>query len=132
MSTNKNQAIYMYLLFGVLTTVINIIAYYLCYEIFGITNIHSTVISWLISVIFAFITNKRYVFTGTKCDVQTITSEFIRFCACRIATGFVEVAIMYIFVDLLLYSGMMMKIIANIAVVILNYTVSKFIIFKNK
>ena len=58
----KYKDIIMYLIFGVLTTLINIISYFITYELLNIPNVPSTIIAWILSVIFAFITNKLFVF----------------------------------------------------------------------
>lgn len=127
----KYQSIIKYLIFGVLTTVVNIISYYICYEIVGISNIVSTIISWLIAVLFAFITNKLFVFDSKKWDKNSV-KEIINFFSFRVATGVVEVLMMYVFVDLLSFNGTVMKLITNIIVIILNYIASKIFVFKKR
>lgn len=125
----KYKDIIMYLIFGVLTTIINIISYFVTYEILKIPNIPSTIIAWMVSVTFAFITNKLFVFESKKWDKRTI-KELISFTSCRIGTGVLELILMYIFVDLLNFNGTVIKIITNIIVIVLNYVFSKLIIFK--
>lgn len=127
----KYQAIIKYLIFGVLTTVVNIVSYYLCYEVAGISNIVSTVISWLIAVLFAFVTNKLFVFDSKKWDRNAV-KEIINFFSFRIITGIVEVLMMYVFVDVFAFNGTVMKLITNIIVIILNYIASKIFVFKKQ
>ena len=125
----KYKDIIMYLIFGVLTTIINIISYFVTYEILKIPNIPSTIIAWIVSVTFAFITNKLFVFESKKWDKRAI-KELISFTSCRIGTGVLELILMYILVDLMNFNGTVIKIITNIIVIVLNYVFSKLIIFK--
>lgn len=128
----KHKDILLYIIFGVLTTVINIITYFLTYNILSIPNIPSTIIAWVVSVIFAFLTNKKYVFESTDWNKNTLIKEGWKFTSCRIGTGVLELIIMYVFVDLLKYNGLVFKVLTNVIVIILNYIASKLIIFKKK
>lgn len=128
----KHKDIFLYIIFGVLTTVINIITYFLTYNILSIPNIPSTIIAWIVSVIFAFLTNKKYVFESTDWNKNTLIKEGWKFTSCRIGTGVLELIIMYVFVDLLKYNGLVFKVLTNVIVIILNYIASKLIIFKKK
>lgn len=127
----KHREIISYLFFGGCTTLINIIAYYVCYNVISISNVISTIIAWIISVLFAFVTNKLYVFNSKSKDMFTILKEAISFFSCRIATGVLDIVIMYVTVDLLSFNGLLWKIISNVIVVALNYVFSKLFIFKN-
>ena len=127
----KHREIISYLFFGGCTTLINIIAYYVCYNVISISNVISTIIAWIISVLFAFVTNKLYVFNSKSKDMFTILKEAISFFSCRIATGVLDIVIMYVTVDLLSFNGLLWKIISNVIVVVLNYVFSKLFIFKN-
>lgn len=120
-----------YLFFGVLTTVVNIIVYYICFEIVAISNLISTVIAWILSVLFAYITNKLWVFASESKSFSETIQEFLRFIAVRGATGILDVAIMFIGVDVVGCKGMTIKVIANIIVVIINYIASKVVVFKS-
>ena len=128
----KHKDILLYSIFGVLTTVINIMTYFLTYNILSIPNIPSTIIAWVVSVIFAFLTNKKYVFESTDWNKNTLIKEGWKFTSCRIGTGVLELIIMYVFVDLLKYNGLVFKVLTNVIVIILNYIASKLIIFKKK
>lgn len=127
----KYKGVILYLIFGVLTTVINVAAYYVSYDICGISNLVSTMIAWVIAVAFAFITNKLIVFESKKWDKDSI-KEVFNFILCRVGTGVIEVGFMYVFVDLLLFNGTIMKLITNFIVIVINYIASKLIIFKKK
>lgn len=126
----KYKSIILYLICGVLTTLVNIVTYYLGFNVLKIRNIPSTVIAWILSVMFAFITNKRYVFESKVSNVKGKLQEMISFYGCRLITGGMDVLIMFIAVDCFHMNSMIWKIISNIIVVIINYIVSKLIIFK--
>jgi len=117
----------LYIFFGGLTTLINIMIYFISYNLIKIGNVPSTIIAWIISVIFAFVTNKLYVFESHS---KSISYELSAFFACRLGTGLLDVAIMYISVDILTLNALIMKIISNLLVIILNYIFSKIIIFR--
>lgn len=126
----KYREIISYLFFGVLSMVLNIAAYDLCYYIFGISNVISTVIAWFLAVVMAFITNKLWVFESRKTTWQDTLKEALSFLGFRILSGVFDVGIMFFSVDLMHWNAMLWKIISNVIVVILNYIFSKFIIFK--
>ena len=90
----------------------------------------STVLAWLISVIFAFVTNKLFVF-GSKSS-KRLLYEIIAFFGARLATGALDFALMLIFVEVLGAPDLLMKIISNIVVIILNFVLSKIIVFRRQ
>ena len=127
---NKYKEILMYLIFGVLTTVVNIVSYFLLARILHIDTVVSTVIALILSILFAYITNKIFVFESKTNTVKELLKEIISFFGCRAFTGILDVAFMYITVDVFNLNDMIMKIISNIVVIIVNYVFSKLIIFK--
>ena len=86
--------------------------------------------AWALAVFFAYVTNRSLVFHSAATGTQEIVKEIISFFACRIGTGVVDWAIMLIFVTILHFNDMIVKILANIIVIVLNYILSKFVIFK--
>lgn len=124
----KYKGVILYLVFGVLTTVINVITYHACYQTMHIANLISTVIAWVVAVGFAYITNKLFVFESKRNGSEAI-KEAINFFACRIGTGLIEIVFMYVFVDVMAFNGTIMKLITNFVVIVVNYIASKFIIF---
>lgn len=121
-----NKETILYLVFGILCTLLNIITYKFC-TIFNIFYIISNIIAWIVSVIFAFYTNKYFVFE--KKDKVTL-KEFISFISSRLFTGILDLTLMYITVSLLYFNDFIMKIFINIIVIILNYILSKIFVFK--
>ena len=126
----KNKEIIKYLIFGVLTTLVNIISFYILDKLNVDIYINNT-ISWIISVIFAFITNKLYVFESKSMDIKTIFKEKISFLGARIFTYFVDMGTIYLLYDGLRIDKLISKVVSNIIVIIINYVFSKYI-FRNK
>lgn len=128
---NKKEVL-LYLFFGLCTTVINVIVYEICHDFLQIKNVVAVCIAWIFSVIFAFITNKLCVFRSSSFQALILMKEAISFFACRLMTGFIDVAIMYITVDKLYLNALFWKIVSNAFIIVLNYIASKLVIFKNK
>ena len=126
----KYKFIILYGIFGILTTIINIVTYALCYDMFNISNVVSNIIAWILSVLFAFITNKIWVFESKCFDFKIFIKELWNFIVCRLATGALDLGIMYVGVDLLKGPALILKIASNIIVIILNYVMSKLFVFK--
>ncbi len=118
-----------YGIFGVLTTLINIIVYWLVRK-FDVSIVSSTIIAWLAAVFFAYWSNRKFVFESTNTSMIAIFFEAVYFFMCRIATGVFDLAFMYIFADWLAFNDLIVKITSNVIVVILNYIASKLFIFK--
>ena len=120
----------MYLFFGICTTAINTICYWLLYDVLTLSNIVSTILAWLAAVVFAFVTNKRFVFESKRTNTTERINEVVSFFGCRLLTGILDVAIMAITVDMLQWNGLLWKLFSNIIVTIINYVASKYLIFK--
>lgn len=84
------------------------------------------------AVTFAYLTNKSWVFESKSWEWQVLRKEVPAFISCRLATGIMDLVIMYIFVDILDWHAMLMKFVSNVLVIILNYIFSKLVIFKKK
>ena len=122
----------LYLFFGVCTTAVNIVTYYISAHILSLSVILSTCLAWVISVIFAYLTNKWWVFESKSLRLKAVVQEFLSFTGCRLFTGACDLLIMFIFVDCLGVNDLFVKIASNVLVVVLNYIFSKMIIFKRK
>lgn len=119
-----------YLVFGILTTLVNIATYWVCAHVLMIGTMQSTIVAWVLAVLFAYITNRKWVFHSSTNGVHAIVKEIAMFYACRITTGIVDWACMYVFVDLLSYNDVVIKFFANVLVIILNYVASRLFIFQ--
>ncbi len=128
----KYKEVILYLVFGGLTTLVNIVSYAVFARILNMDTVTGTSVAWLISVIFAYITNKIFVFESKTNTFALLVKECVSFFGCRLATGVMDVAIMYLSVDLLHFNDIVMKIVSNVFVVILNYIFSKLFIFRRE
>ena len=131
-SNPKFKELFLYGIFGVLATVIDIFVYWFCARILNFSTVTSTSLAWLIAVMFAYFSNHTFVFESGEKTFKGILREMIYFFSCRIATGIIDVVIMYVFVDLINFDGVYVKTVSNIIVIILNYIASKLFIFKKK
>lgn len=121
--------ILLYLFFGVLTTAVNYIVYLPCYNMLHLSAAISNIIAWGFAVVFAYLTNKPFVFRSRDWSAKTVVPEFSRFVCGRIASGTMETGIIFVTVDLLCWNGNIMKLITSVLVVIINYIISKLIVF---
>ena len=126
----KYKDIISYLVFGVLTTLVNIIFYWLCAHLLHLSTVLSAAIAWLAAIIFAYLTNRKFVFHSKAIKKKDILIEVITFFVCRLLTGLLDVVIMHVFVDKFGQPDMIVKIISNIIVILANYVFSKLVIFK--
>ncbi|MGO0906049.1 GtrA family protein [Clostridioides difficile] len=94
---------------------------------FMITN----ALLWIIAVLFAYVTNKFFVFKSMRVVIIFLFKEFLSFLNFRLLSSVIEMIIMYVMIDLLFVNDIIVKMITNIIVIILNYLFSKIIIFKN-
>lgn len=148
-----------YLVFGVLTTVVNLGIFYVFKKLFiaiewnGVFNIllekaglqkaleffgegtdylDANLIAWVAAVIFAFVTNKLWVFESKSWKPSVAGKEFVGFMGARIFSFVVETIMMFVMITLLSWHDLIAKTIVGIVVVIINYVFSKLIIFKKK
>lgn len=129
----KLLEIFLYLFFGVLVTVINILCFVLLTEIFYLPYMFSNLIAWIVSVAVAFVTNKIWVFRSPSWKIAIWFKECIQFVLARLATCIFDMGYMFVAVSILDFDKTISKIIANVFVIIANYLLSKLWIFrKNK
>ena len=129
---NKYKEILMYLIFGVLTTVVNIVSYFLLARILHIDTVVSTVIALILSILFAYITNKLFVFESKSWEPAIVFKEVISFGAARIISLLFETGFLALTVEIIGVPELIAKVIAAVFVVIINYVASKLFIFKKK
>ena len=128
---NKMKEILWYGFFGVLTTLINIISFYLLDKT-GMNVYVNNFISWILSVLFAFITNKLFVFSSKSLNKKVIMKEIFSFFFFRILSLGIDMAGMYLCISLIRFDKLFSKILMNIIVIIANYIFSKIFVFKSK
>ncbi len=123
----KYKEIIMYLIFGTLTTAVNIVVYYLFSNIIHINYLFSNAVAWFLSVLFAYVTNRKYVFDSKN---NQIIKEAISFFGSRLATGIMDMMLMWFLVNFNIVNDVVAKVVDNVIVVILNYILSKLVVFK--
>lgn len=128
----KYWSIVSYVFFGAVTTVVNLVVYYICYHMAGLNSDLSTVIAWVLAVLTAFLTNKPFVFGSHDWSMKVLLPEAGSFFGCRLGSGLVELVLMHITVEMLGWPGMLMKLLVNVIVMILNYVASKLLVFRKK
>ncbi|RAS74879.1 GtrA family protein [Priestia endophytica] len=129
---SRTKEMISYLVFGVLTTVVNIALYILLTKGFSIDYRWATTVAWIVSVLFAFVTNKLYVFKSKTLTTSIMFRELLSFFFFRGLSYVLDLAIMIICVSRLSIDDIVAKILANIVVILVNYIASKYFIFKNK
>lgn len=141
----KNKSVLLYLFFGGLTTLVSILTFWLAelfirsdfnVSIFG--SMYSTkvvlsnAISWICAVLFAFFTNRIWVFNSPTDSWTGFFKQMAAFFGGRFATFLLETAILVVFVSILNFNEMLMKIIAQLVVLVSNYVISKLIVFRKR
>ena len=129
---NKYKEIINYLIFGVLTTLVNYVSYLILAKACNVDYMVSTVIAQIISILFAYVTNKLFVFQTKGLSKKEFFKEMFSFFGFRILSLFLDMGFMYLFVDVLHLNDVIMKLVSNVLIVIANYIFSKVFIFKNK
>lgn len=141
-----NKETILYIVFGVLTTVVSFVSLKVFDTIFESRfYLLSNTFSWLLSVAFAYVTNKLFVFESKSWSLSVLKKEIPSFLTARIASYFIEQGGLWLFMDIIGFKGkvfdfvilklsglMTAKIILSVVVVIINYVLSKFIIFAKK
>lgn len=128
----KYEDIVLYLIFGLLTTVVNVVVYYLFATVGGIHYLAANVIAWVAAVLFAYGTNRKYVFKSTAREITDVFREFTLFVGCRVFSLAMDMGIMFLMVSILGIHDFAAKLASQVVVIIANYVFSKLIIFKKK
>lgn len=126
----KHKAVWLYLLFGGLTTIISIASFWIGHSVLRLNEHIANIISWILAVLFAFLTNRVWVFSAKTDNRNAFLGQLIRFYGARLTTLGVEEILLFTFITVLGVNGMVVKVGAQIVVVLLNYVVSKWFVFK--
>lgn len=127
----KYKEILLYLFFGGLTFFLNIFIYYSLNRIFFIDILIANALSWIVCVLFQFFTNKIWVFKSFTKDFKDFFKQMFSFTFGRLFTLVVEEIILFIFIDLFHINDLIVKLFAQIIVILLNYIISKLFVFKD-
>lgn len=130
----KYEEIIIYLIVGVLNTIVSWGAWFLCaYTILNAQvtwqNMILSVISWVVGVLFGYFMNRKYVFKSTEPNMMR---EFLQFSGGRISTGVLDMVMMVLMVNIMRINEEFSKIFVSVLVVIGNYLISKLFVFKKK
>lgn len=122
----------LYLFFGGVTTLVSFAVFWLFEGPLGWNELVANLVSWVVAVAVAFITNRIWVFASEARGAAALLYEVITFYASRVATFLIEEGILLLFVTLLALPAMPVKVVASVVVVILNYVLSKLFVFRKK
>ena len=125
---NRNKEIILYLAFGMVTTVISISVFWFFTSVIPLNELVANVISFIAAVFFAFLTNRKWVFNVSH--KQGFFKDAVKFYLGRLLTLLIEEVIIFVFIILLSFDSLTVKITAQIVVIILNYIISKIFVFK--
>lgn len=126
----NSTEIILYVFFGALTLVVNIVTYIICTEKLGIDVLIANIIAWLIAVIFAYGTNRVWVFHSKTNSMKNFIMQMLCFACGRCVTLILEEGFLWIFIVLVHWNSVLVKCLAQILVILLNYIISKLWIFK--
>ena len=129
---DKYTDIILYVVFGTLTTIVDFFVYWLFFNLFHWPTVFSNTVAWIAGVVVAFVTNKPFVFKSYDWSWGVVWPELAKFMSCRVASWFIQTALLVITVDILSWNGNMMKLLTDVIVVIINYAGSKLFVFRNK
>lgn len=127
----KYWEIISYLIFGVLTTVVNYLCWWVLAPFFATSTI-PVAVAWIVSVLFAYLTNRQFVFRSKVRGGRALMLEIGSFVAARALSGVLDLCFMWIFADWLGFDSRIIKLLSNVFVVIFNYVASKLVIFRHK
>ena len=128
----KYEEVFNYLIFGVLGTILSLSVYFICVHTFLDAKIGwqlqtANIISWIVAIIFAYVTNRLFVF---KSKSKKYFKEMFSFFIARIITLLMDMFIMFLFVTVLKQDDTIFKLVSQIVVIVSNYIFSKLIVFK--
>lgn len=127
----KYKEIINYIIFGGLTTITNFVVYFICTKLFSIDEVISNGIAWFLSVLFAYVTNKIFVFESKKSGFKEIIVEMSSFFLARVLSGICcDVGTFALMVKVFAINDVVAKIVTQIMVIVMNYVLSKLVIFK--
>lgn len=126
----KYKGVLLYLVFGVLTTLVNWVCYVVFTDVFHVSYLWSTVLSQLLAILFAYVTNRRWVFESKVTGFRNVVIEMAKFFGCRGVSFFLDIGLMYVGVDLLCFNDKIMKLVSNFVIVLVNYLASKLFVFR--
>ena len=126
---HKNEELWNYLIVGGLTTLVSIVSFGLCSKAMDLDLITSNILSWICAVLFAYYTNRLFVFRSKN---KNVIKEFISFTGSRVLTLLLDTGLIVLMVKFMKIDELIAKIIVQFIIVIANYIISKLIVFRKK
>ena len=120
-----------YLVFGALTTAVSLVVFWIANSVFDMDYRLATLVSWVIAVAFAFITNKLFVFRSKSFASGVLVKELLSFVTARLLSLLFDFSWMIFAVEILQLNEFLAKVLSNLVVIVLNYFFSKMFVFKN-
>lgn len=121
----------LYVFFGGLTTLVNWGIYWVLADFLLVPYLWATAVAQLAAILFAYLTNRKWVFESRVSGFRGIALEMARFFGCRGASFFLDLGCMYVGVDLLHWNDKLMKLLSNVIVILVNYVLSKIFVFRS-
>ena len=128
----KYKSIILYIIFGAATTVIDFTIYFSFTRLLGVNEQIAQWIAWFFAVVFAFFTNRKWVFEAGSKTTKNFIWQVLSFFGSRLFSGFINWLMILIFVTIMGISDIIIKCVAAVFIVILNYVLSKLIVFRKK
>ena len=128
----KYKEVINYLFFGGCTFLVSVVSFYLFNKVLFLNEHFSNVLSWILAVLFAYVTNKTCVFESKTTNKKELLKEISSFFTARLLTLGIEELILLIFVNIFKFDAMIVKIFAQVIVILANYVLSKLFVFKKK
>ena len=125
----KHKEVLLYLFFGGLAFIVSIVSFFLLIKYTAMNELVANVISWIITVTFAYLTNRTWVFDAATENRKELLNQIWKFFSGRIVTLVIEEAILLVFITWLGLNSMVVKIVAQVIVIVLNYVISKLFVF---
>ena len=126
----KYKEVINYLFFGGCTTLVSIVVFYFFNKTLGLNEHFANVISWIFAVLFAYVTNRKYVFESHTTNIKELIKEILSFFSARLLTLGLEEIVLFVGANLLSFDPMIVKVVGQVIVVISNYFLSKLFVFK--
>lgn len=128
----KYEELIMYIIVGVCTMIVSLVSYFIMANTLQMYYQAANIISWVLAVAFAYVTNKKYVFKSPYTSVQATTKELVSFVSSRVASLLVEILSMFFFVQVCQIDDNIVKLMNQVLVTVLNYVFSKFWVFRKE
>lgn len=128
----KYRELILYVFFGGLTTLVDWASYWLMTDLLHVPYMAAAFLSQIFSILFAYVTNRRFVFESRVSGVRAVAAEMAKFFGARGVSLLLNMAVMFLGVDLLHVNDKVIKVIASVLVIVANYIFSKLFVFRDK